>query len=206
MPEHPLLNFFDQLKIDNTYELFFPKKEQGLVIIWLYEKIKNKTFPNGIFKEADIQQAFQEISLLSREKIERNPWDHYNSHIMALQEFFLIYNEEDQTYKLRDYAEHICKKIYTILSNRFNPTIIEITCMDLAAKLNSIGSPTDLQNWLDVHLDKSKFVLKEQIDFIQVLFYLFQGIGQSAILEFGFIPESLYGGVDLLLEKIDLLF
>ena len=91
MPEHPLLNFFDQLKIDNTYELFFPKKEQGLVIIWLYEKIKNKTFPNGIFKEADIQQAFQEISLLSREKIERNPWDHYNSHIMALQEFFLIY-------------------------------------------------------------------------------------------------------------------
>ena len=167
MPEHPLLNFFDQLKIDNTYELFFPKKEQGLVIIWLYEKIKNKTFPNGIFKEADIQQAFQEISLLSREKIERNPWDHYNSHIMALQEFFLIYNEEDQTYKLRDYAEHICKKIYTILSNRFNPTIIEITCMDLAAKLNSIGSPTDLQNWLDVHLDKSKFVLKEQIDFLQ---------------------------------------
>ena len=167
MPEHPLLNFFDQLKIDNTYELFFPKKEQGLVIIWLYVKIKNKTFPNGIFKEADIQQAFQEISLLSREKIERNPWDHYNSHIMALQEFFLIYNEEDQTYKLRDYAEHICKKIYTILSNRFNPTIIEITCMDLAAKLNSIGSPTDLQNWLDVHLDKSKFVLKEQIDFLQ---------------------------------------
>ncbi len=50
MPEHPLLNFFDQLKIDNTYELFFPKKEQGLVIIWLYEKIKNKTFPNGILK------------------------------------------------------------------------------------------------------------------------------------------------------------
>ena len=105
MPEHPLLNFFDQLKIDNTYELFFPKKEQGLVIIWLYEKIKNKTFPNGIFKEADIQQAFQEISLLSREKIERNPWDHYNSHIMALQEFFLIYNEEDQTYKYNPQIE-----------------------------------------------------------------------------------------------------
>ena len=61
MPEHPLLNFFDQLKIDNTYELFFPKKEQGLVIIWLYEKIKNKTFPNGIFKEADIQQALRGV-------------------------------------------------------------------------------------------------------------------------------------------------
>lgn len=167
MPEHSLLNFFDQLKIDNTYELFFPKREQGLVIIWLYEKIRNKTFPNGIFKEADIQQAFQEISLLSKEKIERNPWGHYNSHIMALQEFFLIYNEEDQTYKLRDYAEHICKKIYTILSNRFNPTIIEVTCMDLAAKLEAVAHATDLENWLDIHLDKSNFVLKEQIDFLQ---------------------------------------
>lgn len=86
---------------------------------------------------------------------------------MALQEFFLIYNEEDQTYKLRDFAEHVCQKIYTILSKRFNPTIIEITCMDLVAKLNNISSPTDLQNWLDIHLDKSKFVLKEQIDFLQ---------------------------------------
>ena len=28
MPEHPLLNFFDQLKIDNTYELFFPKRNK----------------------------------------------------------------------------------------------------------------------------------------------------------------------------------
>ena len=57
MPEHPLLNFFDQLKIDNTYELFFPKKEQGLVIIWLYEKIKNKTFPNGIYNRQNEMRA-----------------------------------------------------------------------------------------------------------------------------------------------------
>ena len=167
MPDHPLLNFFDQLKLDNTYELFFPRREQGLVIVWLYEKIRNKTFPNGIFKEDDIQQAFREVSLLNKEKIERNPWEHYNSHIIALQEFYLIYNEEDQTYKLRDFAEHICKKIYTMLSNRFNPTIIEVTCMDLAHKLEGVDKTIDLQQWLEIHLDKSKFVLKEQIDFLQ---------------------------------------
>ena len=49
MPEHPLLNFFDQLKIDNTYELFFPKKEQGLVIIWLNQKQD--------FSQRDIQRG-----------------------------------------------------------------------------------------------------------------------------------------------------
>ena len=59
MPEHPLLNFFDQLKIDNTYELFFPKKEQGLVIIWLYEKIKTRLFPTGYSKRQIFSRLFR---------------------------------------------------------------------------------------------------------------------------------------------------
>ena len=63
MPEHPLLNFFDQLKIDNTYELFFPKKEQGLVIIWLYEKIKNKTFLKDILKIDQLLPPFEPQTL-----------------------------------------------------------------------------------------------------------------------------------------------
>lgn len=39
--------------------------------------------------------------------------------------------------------------------------------MDLAVKLEAVMNATDLENWLDIHLDKSKFVLKEQIDFLQ---------------------------------------
>ena len=42
-------SIFDHIKIDNTYELFFPKKEQGLAIIWLYERVKNGYFDKGIF-------------------------------------------------------------------------------------------------------------------------------------------------------------
>ena len=59
---------FEHIRIYNTYELFFPKKEQGLAIIWLYERVKNGYFNRGVFTEQDIQQAFDEVSSLSREK------------------------------------------------------------------------------------------------------------------------------------------
>jgi hypothetical protein len=41
---------FKQLKIEKTYELLFPRKEQGLAVIWLYERVKNGAFEHGIFK------------------------------------------------------------------------------------------------------------------------------------------------------------
>jgi len=159
-------SIFDHIKIENTYELFFPKKEQRLAIIWLYEKVKSGYFDKGIFKEKDIQQAFDAVDLLNRGKRERHPWEHYNSHIMALQEFFLLYDEEQQTYTFKDYAVYLCEKVFKMLSDRFNPTVIEVTCTDLYEKLNKANSENDLSNWLDVHFDKAKLYLKEQIDYL----------------------------------------
>ena len=155
-------SIFDQIKVENTYEMFFPKKEQGLAIIWLYERTKDGSFDKGVFKEEHIRQAFQEVSL----KGERQQWEFYNSHIMALQEFFLFYNEEDQTYSFTDYATYLCDKVSKMLSDRFNPTVIEITCSDLYQKLENAVTDTDLLNWLTIHFDKAKTHLKEQIDYL----------------------------------------
>ena len=52
-----MTSIFDHIAIENTYELFFPKKEQGLAIIWLYERVKNGYFEKGIFKEKDRSDA-----------------------------------------------------------------------------------------------------------------------------------------------------
>jgi len=161
-----LISLFEHIKIDNTYELFFPKKEQGLAIIWLYEKVKNGYFDKGVFKEKDIQQAFDEVSLISREKRERFPWEYYNSQIMALQEFFLYYDEEHQTYAFKEYATYLCDKVLKILSDRFNPTVIEITCIDLYEKLKNVTTVEELSIWLEVHLEKAQLHLKEQIDYL----------------------------------------
>jgi hypothetical protein len=157
---------FDHIKIDNTYELFFPKKDQGLAMIWLYERVKTGYFDKGVFKEKDIQQAFDAVSLISRERRERHPWEYYNSQIMALQEFFLLYDEEQQTYTFKEYATYLCDKVFKMLSDRFNPTVIEITCTDLYEKLKSTDTENDMSIWLEVHFDKAKLHLKEQIDYL----------------------------------------
>lgn len=159
-------SIFDHIKIDNTYELFFPKKEQGLAMIWLYERVKNGYFEKGVFREKDIRQAFDTVDSLSRGKRERNPWEYYNSHIMTLQEFFLLYDEEEQTYTFKEYATYLCDKVFKMLSDRFNPTVIEVTCTDLYVKLKDIASEEELLIWLDVHFDKAKLHLKEQIDYL----------------------------------------
>lgn len=170
-----MIPLFDHIRIDNTYELFFPKREQGLAIIWLYERVKSGYFNKGVFKESDIQLAFDEVSLMSREKRERFPYEYYNSQIMALQEFFLYYDEEHQTYAFKEYATYLCDKVFKILSERFNPTVIEITCVDLYQKLKDAITTEELTIWLEIHLDKAQLHLKEQID------YLNQQIDKSVI-------------------------
>lgn len=159
-------SIFEQINIDNTYELFFPDRKQGLVIIWLYERIKSGQFEKGVFTEDDIQQAFREVNLIKKQKIEREQWRTYNDHNMKLQEFFLLYNAENQTYTLKEYATYICDKIFKILSERFNPTIIERTCADLYEKLKKSSDEKELSIWLQADFDKARLHLKEQIDYL----------------------------------------
>lgn len=161
-----MASILDQITIEDTYELFFPGRKQGLVVIWLYERMQNKQFENGIFRESDIQQAFREVNLLDKQKIEREQWADYNRDIMKLQEFFLFYNDENQTYTFKEYATYLCEKISKILTKRFNPTIIEVTCTDLYHKLLDCTDQIQLNIWLQAHFDKAKLHLKEQIDYL----------------------------------------
>ena len=85
---------------------------------------------------------------------------------MELQEFFLYYNEEQQTYSFKEYATYLCDKIFKMLSDRFNPTVIEITCTDLYEKLRDAVTEQDISNWLEARFDKAKLHLKEQIDYL----------------------------------------
>lgn len=158
-------SLFEQLKIENTYDLLFPKKEKGLAVIWLYERVKNGEFENGIFKEKDIQRAFEAVSFIRNEPI-RSQWVTYNTYIMELQEFYLIYNDENQTYIFTDFGLQICDKVYRLISKRFNPTIIEITCAELHSKLESAITEEQIKNWLTIDLFKSRTLLLEQVDYL----------------------------------------
>ena len=129
-----------------------------MAIIWLYERVRNGYFDKGVFKEKDIRKAFDEASTINKEKRERQEWKYYNSQIMALQEFFLLYDEENQTYTFKEYASYLCDKVFKMLSNRFNPTVIEITCANLYENLKDITEEKDLTIWLEAYFDKAKLL------------------------------------------------
>lgn len=158
-------SLFEQLKIEKTYELLFPRKEQGLAVIWLYERVINGEFENAIFKEKDIYRAFEAVSYSGSEPL-RTQRATYNSYTLELQEFYLIYNDENQTYMFTDFAMQICGKVNRLISQRFNPTIIQITCADLYGKLEIALTEEQIKNWLTIELFKSRTLLLEQVDYL----------------------------------------
>ena len=158
-------SLFEQLKIEKIYECLFPEKKKGLAVIWLYERVKNGEFEHGIFKEKDIHRAFEAVSLIEREPI-RLQWVTYTAYILELQEFYLIYNGENQTYMFTDFGFQICDKIHRLISQHFNPTFIEITCEELYEKLEIAVTEEQIKNWLTVDLFKSRTLLLEQVDYL----------------------------------------
>ena len=158
-------SLFEQLKIEKSYELLFPEKKKGLAVIWLYERVKNGEFEHGIFRERDIHRAFEAVSFLEHKPI-RLQWGTYTAYILELQEFYLIYNDENQTYMFTDFGFQICDKIYRLISQRFNPTFIEITCAELYERLKIAITNEQIKNWLTVDLFKSQTLLLEQVDYL----------------------------------------
>lgn len=158
-------SLFEQLKIEKIYELLFPRKEQGLAIFWLYERLENGEFKHGIFKEKDIHRAFDAINFTEDEP-PRSRRATYTGYVMELQEFYLIYNGENQTYMFTDFGLQICSKVHRLISQRFNPTIIEITCADLYGKLEAAVTEEQIKNWFTIELVKSRTLLLEQVDYL----------------------------------------
>ena len=76
-------SLFKQLKIEKVYELLFPEKKKGLAVIWLYERMKNGEFKHEIFKEKDIDHAFEAVSLIKGEPV-RLQWVTYTAYILEL--------------------------------------------------------------------------------------------------------------------------
>ena len=65
-----------------------------------------------------------------------------------------------------DFGFQICDKIHRLISQRFNPTFIEITCAELYKKLEIAVTEEQIRNWLTIDLFKSRTLLLEQVDYL----------------------------------------
>lgn len=155
-------DFVKEIKEPGVYQLLFPKKEVGLAVMLLFEKIEDKTLLNGKFTEKDLHEAFAQIS----QPNERYPKEVYSAHISELQEYFLDYNQETQKYFFKDYAYRFYSYAKETLEGNFNPTQIAKICILLTASLIKRETLEDLKFWLQSEFKKYEPDLREQIDFL----------------------------------------
>lgn len=155
-------DFVKEIKEPGVYQLLFPKKELGLAVMLLFEKIEDKTLPDGKFTEKDLHNAFAQIS----QPNERYPKEVYSGHIAELQEYFLDYNQDDQKYYFKDYAYRFYAYAKETLEGNFSPTQIEKICIHLTASLKQKDTLEDLKFWLKSEFKKYEPDLREQVDFL----------------------------------------
>jgi len=155
-------DFVKEIKEPGVYQLLFPKEEVGLAVMLLFEKIINKTLPDGKFSEQDLHEAFAQISKPN----ERYPKEVYSGHIAELQEYFLDYNQESQKYYFKDYAYRYYNYAKETLEGNFSPTHIEKICVHLTSSLEQKETLDDLKFWLKSEFKKYEPDLREQVDFL----------------------------------------
>lgn len=155
-------DFLKEIKEPGVYQLLFPKKEVGLAVMLLFEKIENKILPEGKFTEKDLHEAFAHIG----QPNERYPKEIYSAHIAELQEYFLDYNQESQKYYFKDYAYRFYAYAKETLEGNFSPTQIEKICSHLTASLKQKQTLDELKFWLTSEFKKYEPNLREQVDFL----------------------------------------
>lgn len=156
-------SFVKEINEPQTYNLLFPKREVGLAIVLLYEKVIDGTFVEQKFTEKDIHKAFATINKPS----ERYQWEDFSENIGQLQEYFLDYNQESQKYFFKDYAYKFCEHAKTTLKGAFDPTRIKRICSNLTKSLKAIDSEENLKYWLQDEYKRFEPDLREQIDFLE---------------------------------------
>lgn len=161
---------FDFLKAINrpdTYELLYPEKLEGTVIIALYERLITGKYQNGFFDEDEIHAMFSTFKNAKIKGDKYYPKERNKQRIRKLLKYFLNYDEEKRLYSFQDYGLSFCKIAKETLKGTFDPTEIEVICSNLKRDLQkAFGSDEQLLNWFSVNLDVYKTRLAQQTEFL----------------------------------------
>lgn len=147
----------------DQYEKLIPEKNEGLILLSLYAKYKNKDFTeeniisiiNKIFKDQGNNER-------SRTEYNRN-----NIIILRLQESFLWRNETKRTYQFKKYGLELCHNIERRLIEKYNPAKIKRFFDELHKSLTEyIEADKDFNEWIEDHFDIRMPELISQIEIL----------------------------------------
>lgn len=144
------------------YEKLIPEKKDGLVLLSLYSKYKEKNF-----SEDNIKSIINKIYKDQGKDSNRTEYERNNNIILRLQDSFLWRDEINKTYEFKKYGLEFCNSIDNRLQKNYSPAKIKRWFDELFSSLeNNIEKEENFNIWIEDHFDVRKPAISAQIEIL----------------------------------------
>lgn len=157
------MNSFDlYIEAKNQYEKLIPNKNDGLILLSLYDKYKDKEFT-----EQNIISVIKKIFKDQGNESLRTENNRNNNIVLRLQESFLWRNNTKRTYRFKKYGLEWCQNIEKRLIKRYSPAKIKRFFDELYKSLSeNIEEGKDFNQWIEDHFEIRMPELISQIEIL----------------------------------------
>ena len=146
----------------SQYEKLIPEKNDGLILLSLYAKYKDKDFT-----EENIITIINKVFKDQGNESSRTEYNRNNTIILRLQESFLWRNETKRTYQFKKYGLELCQNIEKRLIEKYNPAKIKRFFDELHKSLTeNIEEEKDFNEWIEDHFNLRMPELISQIEIL----------------------------------------
>ena len=146
----------------DQYEKLIPEKNDGLILLSLYSKFKDKDFT-----EENIISTITKVFKDQGNESSRTEYNRNNTIILRFQESFLWRNATKKTYQFKKYGLELCQNIEKRLIEKYNPAKIKRFFAELHKSLTeNIEKNKDLNEWIEDHFEIRLPELTSQIEIL----------------------------------------
>ena len=146
----------------DQYEKLIPEKNDGLILLSLYAKYKDKDFT-----EENIITIINKVFKDQGNENLRTEYNRNNTIILRLQESFLWRNETKRTYQFKKYGFELCQNIEKRLIKKYSPAKIKRFFDELHKSLTeNIEGEKDFNEWMEDHFNLRMPELVSQIEIL----------------------------------------
>ena len=144
------------------YEKLIPDKNDGLILLSLYAKYKDKDFT-----EENIISTITKVFKDQGNESSRTEYNRNNAIILRFQESFLWRNTTKKTYQFKKYGLELCQNIEKRLIEKYNPAKIKRFFAELHKSLaENIEENRDFNEWIEDHFEIRLPELTSQIEIL----------------------------------------
>ncbi|WP_340203560.1 hypothetical protein [Ascidiimonas sp. W6] len=146
----------------DQYEKLIPEKNDGLILLSLYAKYKDKDFT-----EENIISTITKVFKDQGNESSRTEYNRNNSIILRFQESFLWRNASKKNYQFKKYGLELCQNIEKRLIEKYNPAKIKRFFAELHKSLTeNIEENRDFNEWIEDHFEIRLPELTSQIEIL----------------------------------------